>query len=223
MAARSVSIRPGSGSCAPHTSGLEPKHSKLIWKPSVRLFYITRSQVFTSAFCGPRTRHHRVPIPARRPEGRHPAPGAYAPCSQAASPPHPAWAFASRSSLPSQIHCSPSSDGSMGIPQPSGPFGPPGSPRPAQPGRHTRRGAPRLLPPYAPCHALWSLPPSSGFAAAASPRALRASGFAAALRAWQTSPYRDHCDLRMGYPLSCSQTLSSSALQRVACLPNRLS
>ena len=131
---------------------------------------------------------------------------------------------ASRSSLPSQIHWSPSSDGSMGIPPASGPFGPPGSPQPARLSRPTRRGALRLLPPYAPCHALWSLPPSSGFAAAASPRALRASGFAAALRAWQTSPYRDHCDLRMGYPLSCSQILSSSALQRVACrLPNRLS
>ena len=36
-------------------------------------------------------------------------------------------------------------------------------------------------------------------------------------RVWQTSPYRDHCDLRMGYPLSCSQILSFSALQRVAC------
>ena len=130
---------------------------------------------------------------------------------------------ASRSSLPSQIHCSPSSDGSMGIPPASGSFGPPGSPQPARLSRPTRRGALRLLPPYAPCHALWSLPPSSGFAAAASPRALRASGFAAALRAWQTSPYRDHCDLRMGYPLSCSQILSSSALQRVAAVPNRLS
>ena len=101
----------------------------------------------------------------------------------------------------------------MGIPPAPGPFGP-GPPQPARLSRPTRRGAPRLLPPYAPCHALWSLPPSSGSAAAAPPRALRASGSAAALRAWQTSPYRDHCDLRMGYPLSCSQILSSSALQR---------
>ena len=66
-----------------------------------------------------------------------------------------------------------------------------------------------------PCHPQGS----GGFAAAASLRALRASGCAAALRARQTSPHRDRRDLRMGYPLSRSQILCSSALQRVACLP----
>jgi hypothetical protein len=134
---------------------------------------------------------------------------------------------ASRSSLTSQIHSSPSSDGSTGKsqapPWPSGPGVCRGRPaRACLPGYAGIRGirAPRpILPPYAPCHALWSLPPSGGFAAAASPRALRASGCAAALRARQTSPHRDRRDLRMGYPLSRSQILCSSALQRVACLP----
>jgi hypothetical protein len=34
--------------------------------------------------------HHRVSMPARRPTSRHPARSACAPCSQAASPRHPA-------------------------------------------------------------------------------------------------------------------------------------
>ena len=116
------------------------------------------------------TNSGRQAVPPAGPQGRHPAHGAPAPRSQAAPPPRTRRERAvPRSSLPSQIHCSPSSDGSMGIPPAPRLFGP-GPPQPARLSRPTRR---RRHTPFCP------LRPVSRTLVPATLKRLRRSGSAA--------------------------------------------